>query len=93
MMPEAERERVVVAWNQTSTEYPRDRSIHELLEEQVMRRGQAVAVVFGERELSYSELDDRSNKLAGYLSRLGVGARTRVAVCLEPSVEMIVRSP
>ena len=51
---------------------------------------QAVAVVFGEQELSYRELNDRSERLAGYLSSLGVSSGARVAICSEPSVEMIV---
>ena len=90
MMGECERERITVGWNATGVEYPGDRGIHEVFEEQVRRSPQAIAVVFGERELSYGELDDRSSKLAGYLSSLGVGPGERVAICMEPSVEMIV---
>ncbi len=90
MMGEAERQRVVVEWNATGAEYPRERGIHEVFEEQARRSPQAVAVVFGERALSYGELDDRSSKLAGFLRSLGVGPGERVAICVEPSVEMIV---
>ena len=90
MMRECERERITVGWNATGVEYPGDRGIHQVFEEQVRRSPQAIAVVFGERELSYGELDDRSSKLAGYLSSLGVRPGERVAICMEPSVEMIV---
>ena len=64
--------------------------IHEVFEEQAKRHPQAVAVVFGEQELSYEELKVRSGQLAGFLSSLGVGPGERVAVCLEPSIEMVV---
>jgi non-ribosomal peptide synthetase component F len=90
LLTETERERILVEWNATGVEYPRDRGIHKLFEEQVRRSPQAVAVVFGGRELSYAELDERSGRLARYLSSLGVGEGARVALCMEPSVEMIV---
>ena len=68
----------------------RDRCIHNVFEEQARRAPQAVAVVFGGQELSYGELERRSVQLAGYLRSLGVGAGARVAICMEPSAEMIV---
>ncbi len=90
MMGECERERITVGWNATGVEYPGDRGIHQVFEEQVRRSPQAIAVVFGERELRYGELDERSGRLARYLSRVGVGEGARVALSIEPSVEMIV---
>ena len=90
IMPESERQRIVVEWNARGVDYPRDRGIHQVFEEQAQRNPQAVAVVFGERELSYGELDERSGRLAGYLRSFGVGSGARVAIFIEPSVEMIV---
>jgi hypothetical protein len=91
MMAEAERERILVQWNATGVEYPRDRCIHEVFEEQARRAPQAVAVVYGGgQELSYGELERRAVQLAGYLRSLGVGVGARVAICMEPSAEMIV---
>ena len=90
MMAEIERERILVRWNATGVEYPRDRCIHSVFEEQARRAPQAVAVVYGEQELSYGELERRSAELAGYLRSLGVGVGARVAICMEPSAEMIV---
>ena len=89
-MSASEREQVVVGWNATAVEYPAERGIHQLFEEQARRSPQAVAVVFGERALSYGELDRRSGELASYLRGLGVGLGGRVALCVEPSVEMII---
>ena len=90
MMSDREREQILVEWNATSVDYPRDRCIHELFEEQAKRTPQAIAVMFGEEELSYGELDERSGQLARYLRRLGVAAGARGAICIEPSVEMVV---
>jgi amino acid adenylation domain-containing protein len=90
MMSDREREQILVEWNATRVDYPRDRCIHELFEEQAKRTPQAIAVMFGEEELSYGELDERSGQLARYLRRLGVAAGARSAICIEPSVEMVV---
>src|SRR5205807_3501098 len=49
-----------------------------------------LAVEYGEQKLSYGELDRRSNQLAHYLRKLGVGPEARVGICMERSVEMVV---
>ncbi|HEY5953489.1 MAG TPA: amino acid adenylation domain-containing protein, partial [Terrimicrobiaceae bacterium] len=90
MMTEAERNQIVVEWNATGVEYPRDRCIHELFASQARRDPQAIAAVFGEQEISYGELERRSGRLAGHLRALGVVPGARVAICVDPSVEMIV---
>jgi non-ribosomal peptide synthetase component F len=64
VLPEAERRIVVEAWNRTEAEYPADRCIHELFEEQAARAPGAVAVRFGEESLTYGELNERANRLA-----------------------------
>jgi amino acid adenylation domain-containing protein len=90
VLPDSERYRVLYEWNRTEVEYPRDKCIHELFEEQVRERPEAVAVVFEEASLSYGELNRRANRLAHYLRGLGVQADARVAICVERSLEMIV---
>jgi len=85
-----ERQRVLVDWNATGSEYPRDRCVHELFEEQVARTPDAVAVVCGGEELTYRELDERANRLAHYLRRLGVGPEQLVGVCVERSLGVVV---
>jgi amino acid adenylation domain-containing protein len=77
-------------WNDTASGYPRNNCLHELFEEQVERHPQAVALIFGEAEVSYAELNKRANQLAHYLRRLGVGPEVRVGLCLDRSVEMVV---
>ncbi|MRG92278.1 non-ribosomal peptide synthetase, partial [Polyangium spumosum] len=64
--------------------------IHELFQEQAARTPDAVALVFAEQELTYRELDQRSNQLAHHLRALGVGPEVRVGLCVERSLEMMV---
>ena len=64
--------------------------MHELFEAQAARTPDAVAVIFEERSLSYGELNAQANRLAHYLSGLGVAPDDRVAICVERSLEMIV---
>ncbi len=90
MLTEAERRLVVVEWNATEAAYPRDVCVHELFEREVERSPDAVAVVYESEVLSYAELNRRANRLAHHLRDLGVGPDTRVAICAEPSLEMMV---
>lgn len=68
---------------------PLDACVHELFERQVARTPDAVAVVCGERQLSYRQLNERANRVAHRLRRRGVGVEALVGVCLERSPEMI----
>jgi amino acid adenylation domain-containing protein len=90
MLTEDEREQLVVNWNRTNAEYPHDKCVHQLFEEQVTRMPEAVAVDYETRWLTYQELDQRANQLAHYLRKLGVGPEVKVGICLERSLEMVV---
>ena len=90
LMSEEEWSKVVVEWNDSSVEFPVDRSVVDLFEEQVDRSPGAVAVACDGEELSYSELNERANRLAHRLIELGVGPEVLVGVCLSRSVEMLV---
>ena len=85
-----ERHRLLVEWNATEAAYPADRCLHELVEAQVERRPDAVAVVYENTQLTYGELNAQANRLASYLRELGVGPDARVALCVERSLEMVV---
>ena len=89
-LSDAERYRVLVEWNATEAEYPSDRCVHELFEAQAGRTPDAVAVVYEDEQVTYGELNARANRLARHLRGLGVGPDTRVALCVERSVEMVV---
>ncbi|HEX8903809.1 MAG TPA: condensation domain-containing protein, partial [Longimicrobiaceae bacterium] len=89
LLGEAERARVLEESNRTDAEYPADRCIHALFEAQAARTPEAVAVVYEGEALSYAELNERANRLAHHLVRLGVGPEVRVGICLERSLEMV----
>src|SRR3990172_6881802 len=90
LLTEAERQQLLVEWNDTKRDYPQDKCIHELFEAQVERTPEAIAVVFEDQQLTYSELNARANQLAHYLRALGVGPEVLVGICMERSLEMVV---
>jgi amino acid adenylation domain-containing protein/FkbM family methyltransferase len=91
MLSESERRQLLVEWNDTGGDYPRDRRVHELFEAQVQRTPDAVAVVFDERRLTYRELNARANQLAYHLiKKYGVGPEILVGLCVERSPEMVI---
>ena len=90
LMEPQERHRILVEWNQTRRDYPRDACVHQLFEEQVQRTPLAVAVEFEEQSLTYGELNARANQLAHYLQKLGIGPETRVGICVDRSFDMII---
>ena len=77
-------------WNDTAAEYPREKCVQQLFEEQVERTPEAVAVVYEAEQVTYAELNKRANRLAHYLQSLGVGPELLVGICVERSVEMVV---
>ena len=79
--------RIVEAWNATETPYP-DKCVHELVEDQVNRTPEAVALQFGDRHLSYRELNCRANRIARYLRRRGVKPGDLISIAMERSPEM-----
>lgn len=90
LLTEAERRQLLFAWNATQTQYPREQCIHQIFEAQVARTPDALALVFGEEQVTYRELNQQANRLARYLQQHGVGPDVPVGVCMERSVDMIV---
>src|SRR5580704_1494585 len=86
----AERHQILYEWNDTEVEFPRDKCVHQMFEEQAARTPEAVALVFEDTLVSYRELNRRSNQLAHYLRSQGVHADALVAVYAERSIEMVV---
>jgi len=86
----AQEHRLLLEWNATQADYPSDRCIHELIEEQARRTPEAIALVHERLELSYEQLDARAEQVARYLERLGVGPEVLVGVCLPRSPDAIV---
>ncbi|MGE0127972.1 MAG: amino acid adenylation domain-containing protein [Blastocatellales bacterium] len=90
LLNDADRFQLLDAFNDTDADYSKDKCVHELFEEQAQRTPGNPAVVFGERQLTYAELNARANQLARYLRRLGVGPEALVGLCVERSVEAVV---
>ncbi|NEO15578.1 MAG: amino acid adenylation domain-containing protein [Moorea sp. SIO3E8] len=90
LMTEPELDQILVQWNNTRTDYPNDKCIHQLFEEQVENNPNAIAVVFEEQKLTYGELNSKANQLAHYLQTLGVEPDVPVGICLERSLEMVI---
>lgn len=90
LLTAAERHQLLVEWNNTQTDYPQESLVHQLLEAEVDRTPDAVAVVFEDEQLTYRELNSRANQLAHYLQALGVGPEVLVGICVERSLEMVV---
>jgi amino acid adenylation domain-containing protein len=90
MLTEEERRRILIEWNQTACDYPREKCLHELVATQAQLVPERVAVIWKEQQLSYRELNSRANQLAHYLGERGVGPDVRVAICLNPSLDFAV---
>jgi surfactin family lipopeptide synthetase A len=106
MLTAAERDRLLVTSNNTQTDYPRDRSIHQIFEQQVELNPDRIAIVFEPSQptapideeilpaepisLTYRQLNDRANQLAHHLKTLGVTTDVCVGISVQRSVEMLV---
>lgn len=90
LLTDAERQQILLEWNDTKVAYPRDLCVYQLIEAQAERTPGAVAVVCGDQQLTYSELNTRANQLAHYLAKRGVGPDVPVGICLERSLELTV---
>ncbi len=86
----AEERLQVLAWNATATLYPRESCVHDLFAQQAARTPDAPAAVFGAESATYSELEDRAERLARRLRRAGVAPGDVVGLLAEPSVDLIV---
>ena len=82
--------RQLEAWSTRTVVYPEAAGLHELIEAQVERTPDAVAVICGEHHLTYAALNRRANHLADQLHALGAGPEVKVATCLERSPEVII---
>jgi amino acid adenylation domain-containing protein/thioester reductase-like protein len=85
----AERQQLI-NWNATKRNYSQNNCIHQLFEERVERNPDAVAVIFGEQQLTYQELNQRANQLAHHLRSVGVVPDAVVGICVERSLEMAI---
>ncbi len=83
LLSDRERHQLLVEWNNTQVDYPRDSTIHQLFEAQAEQTPDAVAVVFENQQLTYQELNQKANQVAHYLQKLGVKPEILVGICTE----------
>lgn len=90
LLSESERQQTLIDWNQTQADYPRDLCIYDLIQQQVMRTPDAVAVQFEDKSLTYQQLDKRVDQVAEVLGSQGIKAGTLVGIFVNRSMEMLI---
>ncbi len=88
LVTEAEKRHMLLDWNRTAVDYPRDSVLHQLVEEQAARTPGAPAVEFEGQTLTYGELMARANGIARLLCQRGAAPESRVALFAERSLEL-----
>jgi amino acid adenylation domain-containing protein len=89
-LTEAERDQLLVEWNETKRDYPMDRCVPQLFEAQVKRTPDALAVVFEDRRMTYRELSDKANAIALELLDRGIGKGSYVPFLMDRSIEVVI---
>ena len=90
MLPESEKNKVLYEFNNTKADYPKDKTIHQLFEEQVERTPDSIALVFEDITMTYRELNHKANQLAYALSKRGLQSQEIVGIMINRSIEMII---
>lgn len=85
-----EQHQLLVEWNNTEADYPLDKSLHQLFEEQVAQNPEGIAVIFEGHKLTYQQLNNRGNQLAHCLRDKGVNPESLVGIFMERSLEMVI---
>lgn len=90
LLNEQKLHQLLVEWNNTQVDYPQDKCIHQLFENQVKQHPDSIAIIFENEQLTYNELNIRSNKIAQHLQKMGVNSQVLVGICISQSPEMII---
>ncbi|MER2370200.1 amino acid adenylation domain-containing protein [Photorhabdus laumondii] len=90
LLPPEERDYLLHSLNQTAVEYDRSQCIHERIEAFAEQTPDAIALVFGDQQLTYAQLNARANQLAHYLVAQGAKPDSMIAICIERSIDMVV---
>jgi polyketide synthase PksJ len=90
LLSEEEKTHMIYNLNATCGDYPQNRTIYELFEEQAAKTPGQAAVVFGNEYLTYSELNQRSHQLAGRLRDKGIRPGINVGLMVEASAELLI---
>ncbi|HZI48357.1 MAG TPA: amino acid adenylation domain-containing protein, partial [Pyrinomonadaceae bacterium] len=90
LLSASETDQVLFQWNETSSAYPPLLTAHELFEAQVELTPESIALVFGQEQLSYRELNQKANQLAHHLRGLGAQPEMLIGIMMERSMEMVI---
>lgn len=91
ILTDSEYNKIVYEWNETSSAYPRDKTIHQLFEEQVLKTPNNIALIYNDIQLTYNELNQKANKLAHYLRKTyRIKGDNLIALCLDRSEKMLI---
>jgi amino acid adenylation domain-containing protein/thioester reductase-like protein len=97
MLPPDEYRRIVLEWNQTASNYPTNKTIHQLFQEQVVKTPNDIALVFNQQSLNYRRLNEKANQLAIYIrgqyqriTGTALVGNTPIPICVDRSLEMII---
>ncbi|MCU0532506.1 MAG: amino acid adenylation domain-containing protein [Hydrococcus sp. Prado102] len=90
ILSDRDRQQLLIEFNDTKRDYPKDKCIHQLFEERAKLVPDQIAVVFEDRQLTYGELNARANQLARHLQTLGVKPDVLVGICVERSLDMVI---
>ncbi len=90
ILTKKEKHQLLEIFNDTTVDYNTDQTIIDLFEQQAKMTPETIALVYGDDQLTYGELDERSNQLAHYLQNLGVKENVLVAISISRSLEMVI---
>lgn len=90
LLPESEKNKLIFMFNSSKNEYPKDKTIYQLFEEQVSRTPNRIAIEFEKEQLTYNWLNQRSNQLAAVLRAKGVTRNTIVGLMATHSSEAVI---
>ena len=90
MLSKEEKNKIIYKFNDTEMDYPKDKTIAKLFEEQAQKNPNNIALIFENQQLTYKELNEKANSLAHYLRSYGIGRNDIVGIMVNRSLEMIV---
>ncbi len=90
LLSKFELDNLLVKWNDTRLDYPQDKLVHQLFENIAQHHPDAIALVSEDEQLTYQELNIRSNKLAHFFTKSGVKAEVLVGLCVERSFDLVI---
>lgn len=90
MLPESEKRKVLYEFNDTEADYPKDKTIHELFEQQVMKTPDNIAVICDDQSITYRQLNEKANSLAALLREKGIKPGDVAGILVSRSIEMVI---